>query len=117
MSWKVSAPLGLALASGLIGFAVLALIHEERTAPFASKPSIVLRALAGDTSVADLARVLDTEAERVRVLQEQRIRAQKAEEGQRGAHEALVGTYKDLERLIEDKQATEWSSLSVPTDR
>ena len=117
MSWKVSAPLGLALTSGLVGITAVALIHEERTAPFASKPSIVLRALAGDTSVADLARVLDTEAERVRVLQEQRIRAQKTEEGQRGAHEALVGTYKDLERLIEDKQANEWSSLSVPVDR
>ncbi len=111
MSWKLAVPLGFLMAGAVIA----GLVALEQSAPFTSKPSILLRASAGDRAPLELPGQIEAAA---REAEQARAARDAATVQAAGMGASLVVGYeatKALAARIEEKHDTEWKAVVVPS--
>ena len=97
-------------AVGTVAALVYGLVHLEKTAPFAEKPSIALRVWTGALPAAELPRVLEETTAQVEALKAAKARADAAIAAHRQAGADLARHLQKLEERITEKQASQWSA-------
>ena len=107
MSWKLSFTTAVVSAVALL----VGLVHLERTAPLAQKPSIRLRAFTGELPTADLPGVLEQHERDVLAARGRVEQAKTAEEMHTRWNGGIQKVYRDLQERISEKRSGQWSTV------
>ena len=100
------------ISVGLLASLTAGLVHLERTAPLAAKPSIRLRAMTGDLPAADLEGLLRAEEDRFHAAEAATTQTQRAKAAQGALGQELQQVLTNLESRVNERQAAQWSAVS-----
>jgi hypothetical protein len=107
----IGATLGVAATSAAF---VMALVHLEQTAPLSQKPSVVLRSWTGDLPKADLPSLLQETERQADAARQAKAEALAAVAAHKESGQALASHLQALTERIDEKQAVEWSTPTLP---
>lgn len=107
----MSLKLSLSTVVATIAACTFGLVHLERTAPLAGKPSVRLRVLTGDLPTADLEGLqarLDADLQEAKAQRDAMVEHR---DRRLGWNAFLNQTAQKLQQRINDKQAEQWSAV------